>query len=109
MCVLSGLALGSDLAVPAALLAGITARDARSHGVYFGWWNFASKLNLAMAAGLTLPLLGWLGYAPGARDAHSLQALTLVYCLVPCVLKLLAAAALHYFFIQMRNGESYAT
>ena len=109
VCVLSGLALGSDLAVPAALLAGITARDARSHGVYFGWWNFAAKLNLAMAAGLTLPLLGWLGYAPGARDAHSLQALTLVYCLVPCVLKLLAAAALHYFFIQTRNGESYAT
>ena len=70
--------------------------------------GFAS-LDLALAAGLTLPLLGWLGYAPGARDAHSLQALTLVYCLVPCVLKLLAAAALHYFFIQMRNGESYAT
>lgn len=109
VCVLSGLALGSDLAVPAALLAGITARNARNHGVYFGWWNFTSKLNLALAAGLTLPLLGWLGYAPGARDAHSLQALTLVYCLLPCVLKLLAAATLHFFFIQTRNGHSYAT
>ena len=27
-------------------------------GAYFGWWNFAAKLNLALAAGLALPL--WL-------------------------------------------------
>ena len=109
VCVLSGLALGSDLALPAALLAGIAARSTHTHGVYFGWWNFASKLNLALAAGLTLPLLGWLGYTPGARDAHSLQALTLVYCLLPCLLKLLAAGALYRFFIPTQRGKSYAT
>jgi hypothetical protein len=37
---------------------------------------------------------GWLGYTPGARDAQALQALTLAYCLLPCLLKLLAAALL---------------
>ncbi|MBC7916224.1 MAG: MFS transporter, partial [Rhodoferax sp.] len=79
VCALSGAALGADLAVPAALLAGLIAKagdSGQAEGAYFGWWNFASKLNLALAAGLALPLLAWLGYAPGARDAQALTWLT---------------------------------
>ncbi len=109
VCALSGLALGSDLALPAALLAGVTRQQAHASGVSFGWWNLVAKLNLALAAGLALPLLGWLGYAPGARDTDSLQALTTVYCLLPCALKLLAAAALYGFFIHRQERTSHAT
>ncbi|MDP9900268.1 MFS transporter [Variovorax ginsengisoli] len=96
VCALSGIALGTDLVVPGALLAGVIAdaRDQDAAGAYFGWWNFATKLNLALAAGLALPLLGLAGYAPGVRDAGALGALTLAYCLLPCMLKLMAAAAL---------------
>ena len=102
VCALSGLALGADLAVPGALLAGLVGdmgERGRGEGRYFGWWNFAAKLNLALAAGLALPLLGWWGYAPGQRDAQALTALTWAYCILPCVLKLVAAAALQYFII----------
>lgn len=99
VCALSGAALGSDLALPGAMLAGLI-HDAgdrgRAEGAYFGWWNFATKLNLALAAGLVLPLLGWLGYAPGARDAQALQVLTFAYCLLPCGLKTGAALLLHF-------------
>ncbi len=103
VCALSGLALGSDLALPGALLAGViddAGEQGFSDGSYFGWWNFASKLNLALAAGLALPLLGWLGYVPGAQSDSALQVLTLAYCLLPCVLKALAALALYFLFIQ---------
>jgi GPH family glycoside/pentoside/hexuronide:cation symporter len=103
VCALSGAALGSDLALPGALLAGVIQQggdQGRAEGAYFGWWNFATKLNLALAAGLALPLLGWLGYVPGTRDAAALSVLTAAYCLLPCVLKAMAAIALQIFIIQ---------
>jgi glycoside/pentoside/hexuronide:cation symporter, GPH family len=103
VCALSGAALGSDLALPGALLAGVISKagdQGRAEGAYFGWWNFATKLNLALAAGLALPLLGWLGYVPGAKDAQATALLTAAYCLLPCALKALAALALQLFILQ---------
>ena len=103
VCVLSGAALGTDLALPGAMLAGLIqahGQSGKSEGAYFGWWNFATKLNLALAAGLALPMLSLFGYAPGARDAPALNALVIAYCVLPCVLKLAAAAALYFSIIQ---------
>jgi GPH family glycoside/pentoside/hexuronide:cation symporter len=103
VCALSGVALGTDLTLPGALLAGLIGQlgeRGRREGAYFGWWNFATKLNLALAAGLALPLLALFGYTPGARDPAALQTLTVAYCLLPCALKLLAAAALYALVIR---------
>lgn len=103
VCIASGIALGADLTLPGALLAGVIQRAGhadRLEGAYFGWWNFATKLNLALAAGIALPLLSLVGYAPGAQDAEALQALTITYCLLPCVLKLAAVALLHVLWIR---------
>lgn len=97
VCALSGVALGTDLALPGALLAGTIAAAGdrgRTEGAYFGWWNFATKLNLALAAGVALPLLGLLGYTPGTRDPAALQVLNIAYCLLPCALKAVAAVLL---------------
>jgi glycoside/pentoside/hexuronide:cation symporter, GPH family len=97
VCVLSGIALGADLACPGALLAGVIAKqgDQGQHeGAYFGWWNFATKLNLALAAGLALPALEWGGYTPGLQTPEALSALVMAYCLLPCALKLIAIGAL---------------
>ena len=108
VCVASGVALGPDLAVPGALLAGLIGQagdQGRAEGAYFGWWNFCTKLNLALAAGLALPLLAALGYAPGARDAQALSALSFAYCVVPFALKLTAACLLYTLFLR-KNPSS---
>ena len=97
ICLASGAAFGADLAVPGALLAGVIrgAGHALHHeGQYFGWWTCANKLNLALAAGLSLPLLQALGYSPGARDGAALGSLALIYAAVPSLLKGTAAALL---------------
>ncbi len=109
VCALSGIALGTDLALPGAMLAGViqaNGQSGQSEGAYFGWWNFATKLNLALAAGLALPMLGLFGYAPGVRDASALDALVAAYCVLPCVLKLAAAAGLYFFIIKQPEGVS---
>jgi len=97
ICVLSGAALGADLALPPALLARVI--DANGHtgtrdGAYFGLWNLVNKLNLALAAGIALPVLEWQGYRPGAQDSTALAALAFGYAVLPCILKLGAGALL---------------
>ena len=110
ICLASGAALGADLVAPPALLAAVIRRGASGGAgsptaadpaaASFGWWNLASKLNLALAAGLGLPLLARWGYAPGQRDAQALQALQLGYAALPCALKLGAVLLLTRIWIQ---------
>ncbi|MDR3066857.1 MULTISPECIES: MFS transporter [Comamonas] len=97
ICLASGLALGADLALPGALLTGViheSGDGGRSEGRYLGWWTCATKLNLALAAGLALPLLSAAGYRSGASEPAGLQALAWAYGGLPCLLKLAAAALL---------------
>ncbi len=91
ICLASGLALGADLALPAAIAADLGERRGQA-GACFGVWNFVAKLNRALAAGLALPLLALLGYVPGS--GAGLPALSFAYALLPLVFKSLAAALL---------------
>ena len=95
ICVLSGLAVGADLALPPALLAGVIAAAGHAgsrEAAYFGVWNWGVQMTLALAAGIALPLLEWMGFLPGSGGATG--ALVAAYALLPCALKLLAAALL---------------
>jgi Na+/melibiose symporter-like transporter len=91
ICIASGLALGADLALPAAIAADLGERQGQA-GACFGVWNFFAKLNLALAAGLALPFLALLGYVPGSGDG--LAALTFAYALLPLGFKALAGLLL---------------
>ena len=95
VCIASGVALGADLALPPALLAdAIEKQNARDQtGSYFGIWTFATKANLALAAGLALPTVSALGYRSG-EPASNVAALALAYTALPCALKLCALALL---------------
>ena len=105
ICVLTGLALGADLALPAALLAKVI-RHAGDHGhreaTYFGLWNWVNKFNLAVAPAIALPLLGLLGYQAAGATTESIAqgvvqntgALMVVYAVIPCGLKLLSLVVL---------------
>lgn len=96
ICLAGGFALGADLTAPGTLLTGVVQRaghTAQAEGAYAGWWQWATKLNLALAAGLALPALQALGYTPGTQDPAGLNALSWVYGGLPCLFKLLALVA----------------
>lgn len=93
ICLLSGAALGADLAMPAAIATDLIPRAERAHSAsYFGIWSLINKLVLALAAGLALPLLAGLGYQPG--HPGGLASLALFYAGIPCLIKLFSALLL---------------
>jgi len=113
ICVMSGVGLGADLALPPSLLADVIDVDeregrGRNEGAYFGLWSLFTKLNLALAAGIALPLLQGFGYAPKADNSpQSLFVLAAVYALLPCLLKAMAAVALvHSPFFAAPRGTA---
>ena len=87
----SGAALGADVMLVPALLA---ARIRGGGGQVFSLWTFLQKTALAVAAGVALPVLALAGYEPGTSTEEGRKALAAAYALAPCVLKLLAIAAL---------------
>ena len=94
VCVLSGAALGADLALPPALLADRIDRagDQAIASRYFSGATFFAKASFALATGLTLPALDFLGYVPGEAATGDVgMYLSGVYALVPCAIKAVAA------------------
>jgi len=100
VCVLSGAALGADMTLLPALFARQVAASDSKSGQAFGLWSFAVKATLAIAAITVLPTLDMAGFnVGGANDEDSLLVLSILYALVPCVLKTLALIIL--FFTQL--------
>lgn len=99
ICALSGLCLGGDAVLSNSLLADIIKPEKKeadaSTGSYYGVWNLMVKLNLAIAAGITLPLLDFLGYKAGEPNSETILAsLAFIYGGLPCLLKILTAILL---------------
>lgn len=91
----SGAALAADMVLLPALFARHLAAQQGGEAMGFGLWSFASKLTLAFAALTLFPVLEARGFQAGqANTAQALQALTLLYAGLPCVLKLCAIGLL---------------
>ena len=104
ICVVTGLCLGADLALPPAIQADVADWDRLRYrrnrtAALFSLWNVAAKLALAVAAVVVLPLLGGLGLDdaadPTAAPQQAIVALALIYALPACVFKLAAVALIH--------------
>lgn len=95
ICAASGLALGAELALPPAILSALIARrhSQAQTTVQFSVLAFLTKAALALAAGIFLPLLEYAGFHPAAQNtAQSLKMLSVFYALIPCMLRVVAAA-----------------
>ncbi len=97
ICMLSGFALGADLALPASIIADrINARKAENRATqYYGVMAFIPKLALAMASGCAFLMLDNVGFVVAAPNTETaMQTLLMLYGLAPCIIKCLAAICL---------------
>jgi len=96
ICVVSGIGLGADLALPPALQADVVDYDTLRHGkaragIFFALWSMATKLALALAVGITFPLLDFFGFSTDGHNAPStLLVLAVIYSIVPVVMKIVS-------------------
>jgi Na+/melibiose symporter-like transporter len=103
ICVLSGLSLGVDLALPAAIQADVVDMDSvlgggERAGLFFGLWGMATKLALAGAVGIAFPLLSFVGFEASAEGPkQGLWLLSLLYGGAPVLIKVLAVALVWRF------------
>jgi len=85
ICILTGFSLGADLVLPASMQADVvdidTAQSGQQRtGLYFAFWGMATKISLALAAGIAFPLLEW----------SDMKLLVPLYALIPIMLKLIS-------------------
>ena len=114
ICIVTGIAVGADLALPASLQADVIDLDTAESGAqrsasYLAFWGLATKLALALAVGIAFPTLAMFGLDPGAgkRSASGLTALALLYAALPVMLKL-GAVALMWRFPMTQDAQEAA-
>lgn len=112
ICVATGIALGAELALPPSIQADVVDLDRAETGqertgLFFALWGMATKLALALAAGVGLPMLQLFGFDPtkAPGETGGLLALALLYAGLPILLKLMAMALMRGFPI---TAESHA-
>ncbi len=108
VCVVTGVALGADLALPPSIQADVvdygTWRTGRQRaGLLFALWSMSTKLALAVAVGMALPAIALAGFDPANPTDSGLQALALIYALLPAFLKAVAIALVWRFPLTARR------
>jgi Na+/melibiose symporter-like transporter len=113
ICLLSGVSLGADLALPTAMQADVVDADSvetgnRRAGFYFALWSMATKLSFALAVGIAFIALEVVGFEADAstNSVVALFALSSLYALLPVAMKLASVGLVWNFEIDaVRFGE----
>lgn len=95
---LSGLSLGADMALPASMQADIAQNSSKNEselgGALFGFFAILTKLSLAFGVGVSFGVLSLFDFAPNTASQESLFVLSLLYGLLPLLLKVTAIISL---------------
>ena len=108
---LSGLALGADLSLPAAMQADVVDLDTQRSGqhrtgAFFAIWSVATKGSVALTGGIALMILGGVGFdATIENTGFALLVLSLLYAAAPVALKAWAIVLMWNFPLDRARQE----
>jgi glycoside/pentoside/hexuronide:cation symporter, GPH family len=109
ICLISGIALGADLALPPSILADNIHQSGAQEttATQFSILTLLSKAALAIASAIAFPLLDAAGFLPAAANTpYALYNLSVAYALIPCAIKIVAAYFMYRFLVQ-REDNAY--
>jgi Na+/melibiose symporter-like transporter len=112
LTVAQGLAQGSGNLMLRAIVADLADKQAletgdERSGLLFAMFSMSSKLATAVAVGIALPLVGWLGFHPrGHNSPEALLGLKVVFALGPALAHAVSAALMARFpFDERSHGD----
>lgn len=111
LTVAQGLAQGSGNLMLRAIVADVADKQRldtgeERTGLYYSVFSLAGKAAGAVAIGVTLPLLGWLGFNPqGGNSPETLDSLLLLFALGPAFAHALSAALIAGFPLDERAHQ----
>ena len=84
------MAVGANLGLPSAIIAEFISSNKNENyaASYYSINNFLSKFALAIASGVALPILGFMGYEAGIPRTDYLFPFT--YAFLPCVFQIIS-------------------
>lgn len=106
VCFFSGMFLGADLIMPPAIIADLTENKKDQISSYFSLWNMFAKLGLMIASSSSLLILGSFNYQPGGLEKNGIEAISFVYAILPCLLKILVIFLLFAFQKKLKKEAS---
>ena len=99
--IFSGMSLGADMALPSSIQADIAQRSTQKYGemsgTLFGFFAMLTKLSLAFGVGVSFSILGLFNFSADNPNPTSLFVLTLLYGVLPVILKLSAIFVLRKY------------
>lgn len=113
ICILSGAALGADLALPASIQADLvdlaTAKSgSQQTGAFFAIWSLVNKLAVAISSGSALAILGFAGFVVGGQStALGDNTLTLLYAFGPIAFKAAAIWLMWNFDVSEKDQAGW--
>jgi len=115
LVVLSGLGFGATVALPSAMQADVIDYDElitgeRREGYYVGLWSITKKLAAALGVGLSLSLLGTVGYEPNVVQSEGVvRTLRVLYAGVPSLCNIVALLIAMAYPISSRTHDEIRT
>ncbi len=104
ICLISGFAFGGELSLPPAILADMVSKNFTTD---YSVLAFLSKISLALASGISFIALNEINFSTGKiNNDDALNLLSILYAVIPCLVKLLAILLLIITLKEVKNEKN---
>jgi len=100
VCVISGFGLGGEMVLLPAMAAEMLKDNPQNGNVFFSIWGSCSKVSLALAAGIFLPLIS------NEKNIYYISNIIFFYAIIPLVIKVISIILTVFLKTQISKGSA---